>query len=117
MNNNFYAKLHAGKNVSWFFQVNITMLRSRGTFNSVLLSYQTVSNTAISGLDFVPAMGQVLFEPGVTLQTVSLEILDDDLPEGPEVFYVNITQVELLNNRYGMMALTCVVLPRLLTHE
>ncbi|XP_048838820.1 adhesion G-protein coupled receptor V1 [Brienomyrus brachyistius] len=78
--------------------VNITMLRSKGTFNSVLLSYQTVSNTAISGLDFVPAMGQLLFGPGVTLQTVSLEILDDDLPEGPEVFYVNITQVELLNN-------------------
>uniref|UniRef100_A0A8C9WGZ3 Adhesion G-protein coupled receptor V1 n=1 Tax=Scleropages formosus TaxID=113540 RepID=A0A8C9WGZ3_SCLFO len=78
--------------------VNVTVMRSRGLFGNVLLSYQTVSSTALSGSDFVPATGNVLFIPGVALHSIALEILDDNHPEGPEVFFVNITWVELLND-------------------
>uniref|UniRef100_A0A3P8TGE6 Adhesion G-protein coupled receptor V1 n=1 Tax=Amphiprion percula TaxID=161767 RepID=A0A3P8TGE6_AMPPE len=76
---------------------NVTLNRSFGSLGSVWLTYETSGNTAISGLDFVPASGRILFTPGQTTQQVTLRILDDSLPEGPEMFFINITEVELVN--------------------
>ncbi|KAM9743556.1 adhesion G-protein coupled receptor V1 isoform 2-T3 [Menidia menidia] len=77
--------------------LNVTVNRSFGSFGSVLVTYETSENTAVSGLDFVPASGRLLFSPGQSSQQVTLHIQDDSLPEGPEMFFLNITDVELLN--------------------
>lgn len=79
--------------------MNVTINRSLGTLGSVWVSYQTSGNTATSGEDFAPASGRVLFTPGETSQQITLHIQDDSLPEGPETFFLNITDVELLNLR------------------
>uniref|UniRef100_UPI0037E7935A adhesion G-protein coupled receptor V1 n=1 Tax=Semicossyphus pulcher TaxID=241346 RepID=UPI0037E7935A len=77
--------------------VNVTVDRSLGSLGSVWVTYETSGNTAVSGVDFVPASGRLLFTPGQTSQQVMLQIQDDSLPEGPEVFFINITEVELDN--------------------
>ncbi|XP_019908355.3 adhesion G-protein coupled receptor V1 isoform X2 [Esox lucius] len=79
-------------------KVSVTVVRSRGTLGSVWVSYQTVGGAAVSGLDFTRASGRLLFGPGQIARNVTLSIHDDDLPEGPEEFYLNVTAVELLND-------------------
>ncbi|XP_061116243.1 adhesion G-protein coupled receptor V1 [Conger conger] len=78
--------------------VNVTVQRSMGLLGSVWLFYETVSGVAVGGSDFTHTAGRLLFGPGVAARSVSVEILDDSLPEGPEEFYLNITHVELLND-------------------
>ncbi|XP_065821533.1 adhesion G-protein coupled receptor V1 [Labrus bergylta] len=77
--------------------VNVTVNRSLGILGRVWVTYQTSGNTAISGEDFVSASGRLLFTTGQTSQQVTLQILDDSLSEGPELFFLNITEVELVN--------------------
>lgn len=82
-----------------FLQVNITVVRSMGLLGSVWVSYHTEGQTAMSGLDFEQASGRLLFSPGHSSRVITLKIVDDLLAEGPENFYLNITQVQLLNDR------------------
>lgn len=77
----------------------MTVNRSRGSLGRVWVSYKTSGSTAVSGLDFAQASGRLLFIPGQTSQNFTLYLQDDSLPEGPEMFFVNITTVELLNLR------------------
>ncbi|KAM9822621.1 adhesion G-protein coupled receptor V1 isoform 2-T2 [Syngnathus typhle] len=77
--------------------VNVTISRTLGSLRSVWVTYQTSGSTAVSGEDFASASGRLLFTPGLTARHVSVRILDDSLPEGPETFYVNITDVDLVN--------------------
>jgi len=77
----------------------VTIVRSMGLFGSVWVSYHTEGRTAISGQDFGQSSGRLLFRPGESSKVITLTILDDDLPEGPEEFLLNITLVELLNAR------------------
>ncbi|XP_051923302.1 adhesion G-protein coupled receptor V1 [Hippocampus zosterae] len=77
--------------------VNVTINRTLGSLRSVWVTYQTSGNTAVSGEDFASASGRLLFAPGLTSQHFSVRIHDDSLPEGPEMFYVNITDVDLVD--------------------
>ncbi|XP_069555964.1 adhesion G-protein coupled receptor V1 [Brachyistius frenatus] len=77
--------------------VNVTISRFFGSLGSVWVTYETSGNTAVSGMDFAPASGQLLFTPGQTSQQVTLHIQDDSLPERPEMFFINISAVELVN--------------------
>lgn len=87
------------QNVFFFQQVNVTLHRSLGNLGAVWLTYQTSGGSADSGDDFAASSGRLLFSPGQTSQLLTLLILDDSLPEGPEMFYLNITKVELVNER------------------
>ncbi|XP_039111424.1 adhesion G-protein coupled receptor V1 [Hyaena hyaena] len=81
-------------------RVNIPVIRSGGSFGPVRLWYETVSGTAEAGFDFIPAVGDLLFEAREMAKSVQVEILDDGLPEGPEEFSLVITKVELLGRGY-----------------
>ncbi|XP_074063616.1 adhesion G-protein coupled receptor V1-like isoform X2 [Macrotis lagotis] len=81
-------------------KVNITVIRSGGHLGQVKLWYETVSGTAEAGLDFIPVVGELLFEPKEKTKSIHIEIVDDDLPEGPEEFSLAITQVELQGRGY-----------------
>ena len=50
--------------------VPITVRLSAPTFQPVSVDYVLVADTALSGRDFVPASGTLLFQPGVTEQTL-----------------------------------------------
>ncbi|KAL1783722.1 G-protein coupled receptor 98 [Sigmodon hispidus] len=75
--------------------VNITVVRSGGSFGRVRVWYETGSRTAEAGWDFVPTSGELLFEAGERMKSLHVEILDDSLPEGPEEFALAITKLEL----------------------
>ncbi|XP_026199339.1 adhesion G-protein coupled receptor V1 [Anabas testudineus] len=77
--------------------VNVTVNRYVGSLGSVWVTYQSSGNTAVSGVDFTPASGKLLFTPGQTSQQLTLHVLDDSLPEAPEMFFLNITEVSLVN--------------------
>lgn len=82
-----------------FLQVNVTVSRSLGSLGSVWVTYKTSGDTAVSGVDFIPASGRLLFTSGQISQQVTLRIQDDSLPEGPEMFFVYITEVHFANER------------------
>ncbi|XP_019373727.1 PREDICTED: G-protein coupled receptor 98 [Gavialis gangeticus] len=75
--------------------VNIIIFRSGGYYGQVKLWYKTLNGTAEGGMDFTSTSGELVFEPDEMMKKISIEILDDDLPEGPEEFSVIITKVEL----------------------
>lgn len=81
--------------MSSFPQVNITVVRSRGSYGKVRLCFQIINGTAEEGTDFTPTVRELLFEPHEKSKMILIEIHDDDFPEGPEDFSVMITEVEL----------------------
>ncbi|KAL2079826.1 hypothetical protein ACEWY4_025570 [Coilia grayii] len=81
-------------------KVIVTVVRSMGTYSNVILSFQTFSGAADSGQDFAPPSGQLHFGPGDTSRDLIIEILEDEIPEGPEDFYINITEVTVVNSSY-----------------
>lgn len=81
--------------MSSFPQVNITIVRSRGSYGKVRLCFQIINGTAEEGIDFTPTVRDLLFEPHEESKMILVEIHDDDFPEGPEDFSVTISKVEL----------------------
>ncbi|XP_067838274.1 adhesion G-protein coupled receptor V1 [Heptranchias perlo] len=81
-------------------QANITIVRSHGSLGCVRLWYQTYNGTALGDIDFRSKSGQLLFEPREQTQFIPIDIIDDNTPEGPEDFFVNILKVELLSDSF-----------------
>ncbi|NXF10740.1 GPR98 protein, partial [Smithornis capensis] len=75
--------------------VNITVVRSRGSYGKVCLCFQIINGTAEEGMDFTPTVRELEFEPQEENKMIVIEIHDDDFPEGPEDFSVRITKAEL----------------------
>ncbi|KAL6087981.1 hypothetical protein STEG23_022841, partial [Scotinomys teguina] len=81
-------------------RVNVTVVRSGGSFGRVRVWCETYSRTAEAGWDFVPISGELLFEARERVKSLHVEILDDNLPEGPEEFALAITKVDLQGRGY-----------------
>ncbi|KAL8615958.1 hypothetical protein ACOMHN_034634 [Nucella lapillus] len=77
--------------------VNATVRRSKGLVGQVQVGYTTSQGTATLGQDFYLAQGVLTFENGVDSQVVRVTLRPDDVAEGPETFFVNITSVRLVN--------------------
>ncbi|MBL8267956.1 Calx-beta domain-containing protein [Steroidobacter sp.] len=82
----------------------ISVLRTGGTNGAVSVQYRTVSGTATAGDDFVADTGTVTFNDGEAgPKTVTVQIIDDDVYEEDETFYVELFGatggVELANTR------------------
>ena len=70
----------------------VTIVREGGDLNlPVQVDYQTEDGSACSPDDYTEAKGTLTFGPGVTEQTVTLEVMDDDVFEEDEHFYIRIT--------------------------
>ncbi|MGE3821901.1 MAG: PQQ-dependent sugar dehydrogenase, partial [Isosphaeraceae bacterium] len=65
-------------------RVGIT--RTGGLNQTVTVRYRTVDATARAGLDYTAVSGTAVFNPGETLKTITIPILDDALAEGNETF-------------------------------
>ena len=62
----------------------------------VTVHYQTISGTAIAGVDFVPLAGTLTFRPGVGSQLIPLVILNDVIAEGAETFTIQLSNPQPL---------------------
>ncbi len=57
----------------------------------ITLAYDTSSNSAIAGSDFVATSGTLIFEAGVTSRTIIVPTIDDTQVEETETFFVNLS--------------------------
>lgn len=72
----------------------VSVLREGGDVNStVLVDYKTEDGTANAGGDYVAAEGTLVFLPGETTKTFSLEVIDDEVFEEDEHFYVRLSNI------------------------
>ncbi|XP_054264179.1 sodium/calcium exchanger 1 isoform X2 [Macrosteles quadrilineatus] len=91
----------------YFDPATYTVLENIGTFEitvvregrevncPVILEYRTEDGTATAGTDYVGASGTLVFKPGDTQQTINLQIIDDDLFEEDEHFFVHLTDLKV----------------------
>ena len=68
-----------------------TVLLDRPSTEVISVPYATVAGTATAGSDFVAQSGTVVFSPGMTVQTITVPILDDALAEPDEFFDLQLT--------------------------
>jgi len=57
----------------------------------VSLRISTESGRALENVDYYPVDEVIVFEEGVDMKRVNIEIINDNHPEGPEEFFINIT--------------------------
>merc|ERR1719187_1410008 len=72
----------------------VTIIREGGDLNTtVQVDYKTEDGTASSEGDYIEAVGTLTFGPGETQKMVTLEVLDDDVFEEDEHFYIRISNL------------------------
>ena len=59
--------------------------------NTVTVNFTTANGSATAGSDYTAGNGIVSFAPGVTSQTITVPITDDNVFEGTENFFVNLS--------------------------
>merc|ERR1711902_15655 len=72
----------------------VTIVREGGDMNETIqVDYKTEDGTASSEGDYIEAIGTLTFGPGETQKHVTLEVLDDDVFEEDEHFYIRISNL------------------------
>merc|ERR1719166_814032 len=72
----------------------VTVVREGGDLNqTVQVDYKTEDGTASHEGDYIEAIGTLTFGPGETQKMVTLEVLDDDVFEEDEHFYIRISNL------------------------
>ncbi|GLH01524.1 Sodium/calcium exchanger 3 [Gryllus bimaculatus] len=75
-------------------QFEVRVVREGGDLNATLMvDYTTEDGTANAGDDYVAARGTLVFGPGVTERTFALSVIDDDVFEEDEHFYVRLSNL------------------------
>lgn len=62
---------------------------------TVIVDYQTEDGTANAGSDFIAVQGTLTFHPDERHKEIDIEIIDDDIFEEDEHFYVHITNLRV----------------------
>ena len=68
--------------------VPVTVWLSRSVAASVSVSYRTADGTATAGSDYTAVNGTLTFAPGETRKTVNIPILDDNVEDSGDTFYL-----------------------------
>lgn len=75
---------------------DVTVCREGGDPNqTILVDYKTEDGTANAGGDYVAAEGTLVFLPGETSKSFKLEVIDDDVFEEDEHYYVRLSNLRL----------------------
>lgn len=74
--------------------LTITVELSIAYIQPIQVDYATSDGSAMEGGDYIPASGTLTFESGETAQSFRIMILDDDLDEGDETFFVTLSNPE-----------------------
>lgn len=68
----------------------LTLVRSMDLSQTVAVQYVTVDGTATAGEDYVESKGEVIFKPNETVKKIEIELIDDNVWEPDETFFVKI---------------------------
>ncbi|MTD45041.1 DUF4394 domain-containing protein [Conexibacter sp. W3-3-2] len=69
----------------------VTIVRENGADSAATVSYTTADGTGKAGTDYTATSGSVTFQPGETVKTVSVPVIDDAVAEGTKTFAVALT--------------------------
>ncbi|WP_417386428.1 Calx-beta domain-containing protein [Gimesia sp.] len=72
----------------------VTVYLSQPLSSSVSVEYATADQTADSASDYTSVNGTLTFDPGVQLQTIDISIIDSDLVELDETFFINLSNLQ-----------------------
>jgi len=64
--------------------IAITVNRTGGATDTVMVNYATADGSAVAGTDYLPSSGTLTFGPGVLTQTIFLLVPAGDRPASPE---------------------------------
>jgi len=71
---------------------NVTVVRASGDLkDTVLVDYKTEDGTASAKDDYIPTNGVLTFGPGETTKEINIQVLDDDVFEEDEHFYIRLS--------------------------
>jgi hypothetical protein len=68
-----------------------TVTLSAVSASTVTVNFATADGTASAGSDYAATSGVLTFAPGVTTQTVTVNVTGDTTPEANETFFVNLS--------------------------
>ncbi len=69
----------------------VTVSLSVSSANTITVNYSTTNGTAVAGSDYTATSGVIVFPPGVTKQTLGVQLIDDTLLESTEVYTINLS--------------------------
>lgn len=61
---------------------------------TVKVDYETLDGTAVEDSDYEATSGSVTFDPGETIKTVSVTLVDNSVDEPNEIFYLQLTEAD-----------------------
>jgi hypothetical protein len=68
-----------------------TVTLSAASTSTVTVAYATADGTATAGSDYTATSGTLTFNPGVTTQTLTVQVIGDTIVEPNETFFVNLS--------------------------
>ena len=74
---------------------DFTVTLSAASTHKVTVSYSTAPDTATQGTDYSGKTGSVIFQPGETSKTVSIDVTGDTIDEFSETFKLNLNNVDV----------------------
>lgn len=75
-----------------------TVVRDGDLNNSVCVDYNTQDGTANANSDYVPVEGTLVFRPGEQQKQIIIKVIDDDVFEEDEHFYVRLSNPRYLGS-------------------
>ncbi|XP_013777864.1 sodium/calcium exchanger 3-like isoform X2 [Limulus polyphemus] len=81
------------------FAVNVT--REGNMSHTVCVDFQTEDGTAEAGSDYDPVAGTLVFRPGEAQKHIFISVVDDDIFEEDEHFYVRLSNPRYLGSDVG----------------
>jgi len=80
----------------------VTVARQGGDMNqTVLVDYKSEDGTATAKADYTPVNGTLTFGPGETHKEISIQVLDDDIFEEDEHFYIRLSDARFAHGNGG----------------
>ena len=69
-------------------EIQVTVIRDGGSSGDVTIDYATEDDAAVAGLDYSAVSGTLIFADGETEATITVPILDDEIAEESELFWM-----------------------------
>lgn len=91
-------------------RVKLNIIRHGKLNERVIFKVQTIDGTAESGSDYIEVKKSLVFEKGQTSQDLEIEIVDDNIWEPDEVFFVRLSVEPGQNAQIGKRGVAQVVI-------
>ncbi|XP_061599647.1 sodium/calcium exchanger 3 isoform X1 [Cololabis saira] len=93
--------------------VVLTVARKGGDLNkTVYVDYKTEDGSANAGADYEFTEGSVMFKPGETFRELSVGIIDDDIFEEDEHFFVRLSNLRVLETEDEVLSPNSLPYPK-----